>query len=651
MSQPTSLTCSTRDSFRFKNSCISQDVFFDRTQSSEERVKQSEFIIMSSTSTSFPPAPQAKFKSSNRMFWACVFILMLASLHSFEVKSFVSWLMDVKPATTTSSPSTTRTTTSTTTTTTKSSNSTSRATTTSTVQEILRVIPIKTNALVNETTRKVTSKTAAATDAADHNTIINRTKAVVVARKRNKIIDMQQEKQQPQIDSTSHRPPSHVHNITMVQEMGCCTSIGDGHKCRNTCFTDRACGDHADSFYPYASTAEEKWFNTMDVVNRSVHEQKHEQQRVCDEYMDRDPAAPPKWCQQSSSMLLSTATATKNNKSSNNKNHNRSTMNLTSIPTHCSGMGARSGPFDRTFLIPQGKLVFCGIPKVGITQWRKFSRFMFGAVDYQSNPHFKADASKFSFAHLSRSRQEEVLNDPSWTKAIFLRDPAERLMSAYLDKVEKKMLKIKLSWQSSPNDIDLKSIPSSTKASVFADWVRSLETEPAVSCQGRRGPSWCWDPHWRPQVYSCGIRELLPYFDFVGSLSQAANHTKALLEKVNLWQDYGAKYLVSSHNIRLPICNALPPNPNQDKDVFRGGFQQNVLAKNDRHTKDSHSKMDRYFTTEIWNIVKRLYKEDYDLWNALNQDKSRSWAHGSILSARLNPQCRQERTTTTTTKR
>ena len=356
--------------------------------------------------------------------------------------------------------------------------------------------------------------------------------------------------------------------------------------------------------------------------------------RVCSEYMDRDdPSTPAQWCQAHQRKYFKETMET--------GTHASTTMNLTLIPAGCSqfGMGGRSGPFDRTFLIPQAKLLFCGIPKVGITQWLRFSRFVFGAGDYQSIPYYKKDITPFQFDNLSRLRQEEVMSDPTWTKAIFLRDPAERLLSAYLDKVEPRQFR--------ELDLDIKTTNKTFRVNMFHNWVQSLETTPFANCQNRTGPSWCWDPHWRPQVYSCGIRESLPSFDFVGSLSQAANHTKTLLERVNLWKDYGAKYMVSA--TQTNFCRALPPDPNDDEpdSVFTGGFQQNIKAKNDQHTRDSKSNIDVFFTFEIWKIVRRLYKHDYELWNALNgvqPEENRGWTTGRVLAERLNPDCQPTET-------
>lgn len=60
------------------------------------------------------------------------------------------------------------------------------------------------------------------------------------------------------------------------------------------------------------------------------------------------------------------------------------------VASRTNGMCGGSGPYDRLYLYPSGKLAFCGIPKAGITQWLHFLRFTIGAKDYQSIPYCKA---------------------------------------------------------------------------------------------------------------------------------------------------------------------------------------------------------------------------------------------------------------------
>ena len=503
---------------------------------------------------------------------------------------------------------------------------------------------------------------------------------------------------------TEHDIPTPMINFIMAKRTKCCNVVpgkkkrGSKSPCRLTCYTPHACGNDGSSssntamtngLYPFSSQSEKEWY-TMTIRQDSMLSFREHNKRICDEYMDREDDQANtttllQWCQpqslsqlqpqqqqqqqaQQSSSIASATTPT-----------TTTSLNLTmSIPTGCSrfGMVGRSGPFDRTFVFPKGKLLFCGIPKVGITQWLKFLRFVLGAGDYQSLPFYKRDIHPFRLDRLSPHRQQEVfwsLSNSTWTKAIFLRDPAERLLSAYLDKVEQKR------FDELQVDFQQQTTNTSFRVIMFHNWVRALETTPFAKCQNRTGPSWCWDPHWRPQVYSCGIRKMLSLFDFVGSISHAASHTKALLQKVNLWNDYGAHYLVSEKYTKRSSCQALPPNPVITKGPNRVvvssssssiGFQQNVKDKNDHHTTNSKSKMSIFFTNEIQDIVKRLYHQDYELWNALNNnnnnnnnnksqdnkdnnvggggtddddDDDGTWVTGRVLAERLNPACREQK--------
>jgi hypothetical protein len=65
------------------------------------------------------------------------------------------------------------------------------------------------------------------------------------------------------------------------------------------------------------------------------------------------------------------------------------------------------------------------------------------------------------------------------------------------------------------------------------------------------------DPHWRLQLFTCGMDHLLPLFDFVGS-THLLKHTKILLECVGLWEYYGKNFEVvssaSETNSSVSIC-------------------------------------------------------------------------------------------------
>jgi len=92
--------------------------------------------------------------------------------------------------------------------------------------------------------------------------------------------------------------------------------------------------------------------------------------------------------------------------------------------------------YNRPVVIESHKLVFFPVAKNGCTVFKKLFRRMMGESDWlEKNPHApsKTDGLKH-VGHFSRDKQLEMMTSPNWTRAIFVRDPLERTLSAYLDK-------------------------------------------------------------------------------------------------------------------------------------------------------------------------------------------------------------------------
>lgn len=199
----------------------------------------------------------------------------------------------------------------------------------------------------------------------------------------------------------------------------------------------------------------------------------------------------------------------------------------------------------------------------------------------------------------------------------------------------------------------------------FAEFVNLVDKR-NVTCQKEvgsfemthSGMTWCTDPHWRPQSWSCGLWELLPHFDVVGNIKKADTVTKSLLEKVDMWHSYGKYYRTSKRgNKNKSICRTFPPQQLDSKDEF-AGFQQisnvtintTITSTNSRighipnqsyedfHQKNSGDKMKKYYTKELLEKVKRIYADDYRLWNALSKSNA-GWLSGKEMAVMLNPAC------------
>lgn len=86
------------------------------------------------------------------------------------------------------------------------------------------------------------------------------------------------------------------------------------------------------------------------------------------------------------------------------------------------------------------KLAFFTIPKVGCTTWKQLFRRIMGYSNWATEEYVnmlpwnpKTNGLKYLY-DFPIEKANEIMTSPEWTRAIFVRDPKERLVSAYLDK-------------------------------------------------------------------------------------------------------------------------------------------------------------------------------------------------------------------------
>ena len=409
-------------------------------------------------------------------------------------------------------------------------------------------------------------------------------------------------------------------------------SGGNTRMCTGICFTPEACDDMA---YPFRSIEERKDYWIQESVRKNFAS--YYPNRTSVECMKPKRIRPP---------------------------INWNTTSTFPFPddlpppgcSHFTGSGG-SGPYQNLIIIPSAKLAFCGIPKVGITNWLQFIRFVMGAHDYASFPHGKPDLRYWNFDILKPDIQKRIWEDPEWTFATILRNPADRLLSAYLDK-------LKVGRGSGAIAKQLKFTESFT----FEVFLEYLEKEPPedLNCQDKdlpavlTGLSWCTDPHWRPQVFGCGLSEKIDRFDFIGSLDHIEKHSQALLEKVGLWESHGQHYRRGTSErttILSPCARLFPLSDEFEKtplSLRHVGFQQRSYRINDDdenntslfwdaigHARSAGDKKEEYYTPELLRKVEdKLYRADFQVWNLL-QKKEGDWASGkellpSLLKAQKN---------------
>ncbi|KAK1737849.1 carbohydrate sulfotransferase [Skeletonema marinoi] len=440
--------------------------------------------------------------------------------------------------------------------------------------------------------------------------------------------------------------------------------------CHGTCFLPRAC---TDQLYPFQSSSEQSFFHQLRNVtfdNRRgmgkfvVGSEALELQRKC-RAMNARLHPPYQWCHQ---WLQSDID---DNQRNDNGIIDPYEANLP--PAGCSLIPSTRSSYQNLLLFPStsssqrgdnkegnkildggtttnNKLAFCGIAKNGITNWIQLLRFIIGAPDYLSVPYQKHDWKKFQFDSLDEQVQLDILNDESYTFAAFFRDPAERLLSLYLDKINGSDERWKNHFVSR---YGLNGTPS------FEEFVKMIDRE-RTSCpfNGRNsarlgGIDWCTDEHWAPQTFNCGLSEFLPRFKFIGSLNRIEHQAKQVLQHVGLWESYGRYY--HEEKTFIPHSSCVVPPPELKVGDTLSGFQQQqhrMIEKKTTRTKDqgtmkfahhstqSQSKLDKYYTEELQVIVKRLYANDYKVWNLIKDEED--LVSGSELAMKLSSTCNEK---------
>lgn len=247
----------------------------------------------------------------------------------------------------------------------------------------------------------------------------------------------------------------------------------------------------------------------------------------------------------------------------------------TTLLINRSDYAMRKGSWDGApIVLEEYRLIFFSMPKVGCTVFKQLFRRMKGHNDWRiqttnkvpHNPDFNGLQYLWQYP---LGRATEMMTSPNWTRAIFVRDPKERLLSAYLDKALKDKAKY----------IGLHCCPT---------WQRCKDFAAASFSDFVHVVTLCYDPHWNPQTWRMEGK-YWPHINFVGHLESVRADTKRLLSKVGAWNKYGASGW----------------GPRGTESIF-----ESVRAV--QHKTESHNKLKEYYTNAtVENMVEKLYEDDY----------------------------------------
>ena len=217
------------------------------------------------------------------------------------------------------------------------------------------------------------------------------------------------------------------------------------------------------------------------------------------------------------------------------------------------------------YVIESHKLVFYTIPKVSTTVFKKLFRRMEGYDNWQTkDPH---DPRINGLKRLRRNdfppeNATTMLLSPEWTRAIFVRDPKERFLSAYLDKVKNK----------------------DGKYVIGHCCPKKKQCVPKTMLEFIDLSKKCVDPHWAPQNERLEHWNLI---NFIGSFNNIQNDTRRLLQRIDAWEEFGS--------------NGWGVN----------GTEQIFGATKTNHATGSEKLYKDYYTKDIERLVEERYREDY----------------------------------------
>ena len=196
----------------------------------------------------------------------------------------------------------------------------------------------------------------------------------------------------------------------------------------------------------------------------------------------------------------------------------------------------------------------------------------------QNDPH----RERIAFKDLDTDTCNRIMNDPSYRKVVFFRDPVDRFLSCYLDKFKRQHYSTIFGQKKGTTTFD------ELLSFVDTDGFPPYGVGPGVNY------------HYQAQVLTSNLFKFLPLFDFIGWGNNA--HTKLMLEKYGLWDDFGNK-------------------------TWPHGF----MKSGDNHPTGSKDKKATYLNDSTIKIAKHAYDIDYHFFRHIGLEKGGPPVDGSRL--------------------
>jgi len=239
-------------------------------------------------------------------------------------------------------------------------------------------------------------------------------------------------------------------------------------------------------------------------------------------------------------------------------------------------------------VVPEYKLVFFTLPKVACTEWKLLFRRMYGLPEWPEdqlsqdlhNPVFN---QLMYISNYTQQEAQEMLTSDEWTRAVFVREPKERVLSAFLNKfVEEKRFFVNKCCQRSSFHIDVDV--------ERGHCIRKKQEGDFVYFLNRTLD--CPNPHWNPQVDAID-EKWWKQMSFVGYMHHVADDAERLLKQIytpkgtSAWDDYGKSGWGSNRTTAFMVRDTA------------------------HHATNAHNKLRKYYTPCTEKFVDRNWRAEW----------------------------------------
>jgi len=238
-------------------------------------------------------------------------------------------------------------------------------------------------------------------------------------------------------------------------------------------------------------------------------------------------------------------------------------------------------------VVEEYKFIFFPIAKNACTEWRKLLYQMVNHKEFkgslQGGIHNPENNNLTMLCRYNALTATKLLTQPDWTRAVFLREPKERILSSYLNKVVSKNI---YKQKCCKKEISSLKMGKKSKESLREKCTEEFDAflffaKPGSYCSNNN--------HWKPQASRINLK-WWPYINFIGYHQNVAEDSKRLLSSLvslvdgrNAWEKFGRTGWGPNHTM---------------------SFMQNSTSS---HKTDAKEKLRRYYTPQTEDYVEKYW--------------------------------------------